>query len=83
MQLTLNTDYSLRVLLYVAERPEELISTKDISEYFKISQNHLVKVVNNLGKLNYLNLKRGRPVFENSTRYSAIVAWQLINHHLK
>jgi|SaaInlStandDraft_1057018.scaffolds.fasta_scaffold96298_2 Rrf2 family transcriptional regulator, nitric oxide-sensitive transcriptional repressor len=60
MQLTLNTDYSLRVLLYVAERPEELISTKDISEYFKISQNHLVKVVNNLGKLKYLNLKRGR-----------------------
>ena len=60
MQLTLNTDYSLRVLLYVAERPDEQISTKDISEFFNISQNHLVKVVNNLGKLGYLNLKRGR-----------------------
>ena len=60
MQLTLNTDYSLRVLLYVAERPDEQISTKDISEFFSISQNHLVKVVNNLGKLGYLNLKRGR-----------------------
>lgn len=60
MQLTLNTDYSLRVLLYVAERPDQQISTKDISEFFKISQNHLVKVVNNLGKLGYLNLKRGR-----------------------
>ena len=60
MQLTLNTDYSLRVLLYVAERPDELISTKDISTYFGISHNHLVKVVNNLGKLNYLSLKRGR-----------------------
>ena len=60
MQLTLNTDYSLRVLLYVAERPGELISTKDISSYFGISHNHLVKVVNNLGKLEYLTLKRGR-----------------------
>ena len=60
MQLTLNTDYSLRVLLYVAERSGEQISTKDISEFFNISQNHLVKVVNNLGKLGYLTLKRGR-----------------------
>lgn len=60
MQLTLNTDYSLRVLLYVAERPGEQISTKDISAFFKISHNHLVKVVNNLGKLGYLSLKRGR-----------------------
>ena len=60
MQLTLNTDYSLRVLLYVAERPNELISTKDISQHFGISHNHLVKVVNTLGKLNYLTLKRGR-----------------------
>lgn len=60
MQLTLNTDYSLRVLLYVAERPSEQISTKDISDFFNISQNHLVKVVNNLGKLGYLSLKRGR-----------------------
>ena len=60
MQLTLNTDYSLRVLLYTAEHEGETISTKDISKYFNISQNHLVKVVNNLGKLGYLNLKRGR-----------------------
>ncbi len=60
MQLTLNTDYSLRVLLYVAERPNQLISTKEISEFFQISQNHLVKVVNVLGKLGYLKLQRGR-----------------------
>ena len=60
MQLTLNTDYSLRVLLYVGERPDQLISTKEISEFYGISHNHLVKVVNNLGKLNYLTLKRGR-----------------------
>ncbi|MCM8539758.1 MAG: Rrf2 family transcriptional regulator [Lentisphaeraceae bacterium] len=60
MQLTMNTDFSLRVLLYVAERPDQQISTKDISDFFRISHNHLVKVVNNLGKLGYLSLKRGR-----------------------
>jgi len=60
MQLTYNTDYSLRVLMYLGTRQDELTSTKDISEYFKISQNHLVKIVNKLGKLGYLTLKRGR-----------------------
>ena len=60
MQLTMNTDFSLRVLLYVAERPDQQISTKDISDFYNISHNHLVKVVNNLGKLGYLSLKRGR-----------------------
>ena len=60
MQLTLNTDYSLRVLLYVAQNSDKQVSTREISEFFKISNNHLVKVVNNLGKLGYLTLKRGR-----------------------
>ena len=60
MQLTLNTDYSLRVLIYVAKNQDRLVSTKEISEFFQISNNHLVKVVNNLGKMGLLNLKRGR-----------------------
>jgi Rrf2 family transcriptional regulator, nitric oxide-sensitive transcriptional repressor len=60
MQLTLNTDYSLRVLLYAGQNQDKLCSTREISEYFGISNNHLVKVVNNLGKLGYLTLKRGR-----------------------
>lgn len=60
MQLTLNTDYSLRVLLYAAQNQDKICSTREISEYFNISNNHLVKVVNNLGKLGYLTLKRGR-----------------------
>jgi Rrf2 family nitric oxide-sensitive transcriptional repressor len=60
MQLTLNTDYSLRVLLFVAQNEGKTILTKEISGYFNISNNHLVKVVNNLGKLGYLTLKRGR-----------------------
>ena len=60
MQLTYNTDYSLRVLIYLGEHQHDSVSTKNISDYFKISQNHLVKVVNKLGKLGYLNLKRGR-----------------------
>lgn len=60
MHLTLNTDYSLRVLIYVAEHPDRLVTTQEIVEHYDISKNHVVKIVNKLGKLNFLELKRGR-----------------------
>ncbi|MCH2174396.1 MAG: Rrf2 family transcriptional regulator [Lentisphaeria bacterium] len=60
MQLTLNADYSYRVLMYLADRPGELIQTKEISEFFEISKNHLTKVVNTLGHLDYIEVRRGR-----------------------
>ena len=60
MQLTLYTDYSLRVLLYLGERPNERITITQMSEYFDISRNHLVKVVHNLGKLELIHTIRGK-----------------------
>ena len=60
MQLTLYTDYSLRVLLYLALNPERRVTITEISEYFGISRNHLVKVVHNLGKLQWIHTIRGK-----------------------
>lgn len=60
MQLTLYTDYSLRVLLYLGLRPGERSTISDISESYGISRNHLVKVVHQLGVLGYLDNLRGR-----------------------
>jgi len=60
MRLTKHTDYALRVLLYLASFSERLVSTEEISNAFAISNHHLVKVVNNLGKLGFLEVKRGR-----------------------
>ncbi|MDQ6974315.1 MAG: Rrf2 family transcriptional regulator, partial [Mariprofundaceae bacterium] len=60
MQLTLYTDYSLRVLLYLAGHPKQRITITEISEYFGISRNHLVKVVHNLGKLELIHTIRGK-----------------------
>ena len=60
MHLTLNTDYSLRVLIYVARNPDRLVTTQEIVEYYEISKNHVVKIVNKLGKMSLLELKRGR-----------------------
>ncbi|MDQ6991449.1 MAG: Rrf2 family transcriptional regulator [Mariprofundaceae bacterium] len=60
MQLTLYTDYSLRVLLYLASHPDKRVTINEIAEYFGISRNHLVKVVHNLGKLELIHTIRGK-----------------------
>ena len=59
MQLSNFTDYSIRVLLYLSFlTDEERVTITQISEYYKISNNHLVKVVYNLSKLGYIETKQ-------------------------
>ncbi len=60
MRLTTFTDYSLRVLMYVATQPEGRGTIADIARAFDISENHLVKVVHRLGKEELLCNTRGR-----------------------
>jgi Rrf2 family nitric oxide-sensitive transcriptional repressor len=60
MQLTAFTDYALRVLIYAAARPESRCLTADVATAFGISRHHVVKVVNELQHLGYLDTTRGR-----------------------
>lgn len=61
MRLTLYTDYSLRVLVFLATKPtEELSNIKEIAETYNISKNHLMKVTYELGKMNIIETVRGR-----------------------
>jgi len=61
MQLTRYTDYSLRVLLYLAaEQPGARVKVSDIADSFAIAKNHLLKVVNRLGQLGYVQTIRGK-----------------------
>ncbi|HWV60735.1 MAG TPA: Rrf2 family transcriptional regulator [Sphingopyxis sp.] len=61
MRLTRYTDYAMRVLLYVGAREEERPSPiSEISRAYGISQNHLMKVVNDLVNAGYLESVRGR-----------------------
>lgn len=59
MRLSLFTDYSLRVLMFAALKGGTF-SLSEVAEAYDISRHHLVKVVNYLAKLGYLETRRGR-----------------------
>lgn len=60
MRLTRYSDYSLRVLIYLAIRPGELATIDEISKAYGISRAHLTKVVHDLGRAGYVETVRGR-----------------------
>jgi len=60
MRLTLYTDYSLRVLLYLSGCEDEIVTITELADFYNISRNHLVKVVHNLGLSGYILTTRGR-----------------------
>ncbi|WP_027329449.1 RrF2 family transcriptional regulator [Marinimicrobium agarilyticum] len=60
MHITRYTDYSLRVLMYVALKGEALSTIREIAESYDISKNHLMKVVQELNSKGYLHAIRGK-----------------------
>lgn len=60
MHITRYTDYSLRVLMYVALKGEEISTIGEIAESYDISKNHLMKVVQELNAKGYLMAVRGK-----------------------
>jgi Rrf2 family nitric oxide-sensitive transcriptional repressor len=59
MRLTAYTDYSLRVLMRLALRPDELVTISEIAGAYRISEHHLMKVVHQLGVAGYIETVRG------------------------
>lgn len=59
MQLTQQTDYALRILMYAAAHPERLVNITEIAELYGISRSHLTKSVANLASSQYLESIRG------------------------
>jgi Rrf2 family nitric oxide-sensitive transcriptional repressor len=60
MKLNKFTDYSLRVLIFLALKREERSTVFEISEKYHISNNHLIKVVHNLSKIGLIHSYKGR-----------------------
>jgi len=59
MQLTQFTDYSLRALIYIALK-KEICTVNDIVSVYNLSNNHLIKIIHNLSKLELVKTTRGK-----------------------
>lgn len=59
MRINNYTDYSLRVLIHAAAKHPALVTVQDVANAFRISKNHLMKVVNELARAGFLLTVRG------------------------
>ncbi len=60
MQLTRCTDYALRVLIYLVLRKDTNATITEIAAFYRISRNHLVKIVHVLGVKGFIQTTRGK-----------------------
>jgi Rrf2 family protein len=60
MHLNTFTNYAIRILMYCALKGDEVAKTKDIAKAYRVSENHLTKVAQQLAAHGYLKTMRGR-----------------------
>lgn len=59
MQLSLYTDYTIRIMIYLGVHRGRLCSINEIAICYGISRNHLMKIVHQLGKAGFIITVRG------------------------
>ena len=60
MQLTKYSDYSLRALIYLGLNRHRRCTIREISDAYGISENHLMKLVRQLGQEGFVTTIRGK-----------------------
>ena len=59
MRLTTMTDYAMRLLMYVAQKPERLCTIAEVASAYGISEAHLMKITHQLARHGWLAPVRG------------------------
>jgi len=60
VRLTVYTDFSLRVLMFLALKGDGLATIAEVAKAYGISKNHLMKVAYQLGLAGYVETVRGK-----------------------
>ena len=60
MKITQFTDYSLRLLIYLALHRDKVCTVREISDFYSISSEHLKKIVRRLSELGHIRTVRGK-----------------------
>jgi Rrf2 family nitric oxide-sensitive transcriptional repressor len=60
VRLTVYTDFSLRVLMFLALKGDGLATIAEVAKAYGISKNHLMKVAHQLGLAGYVETVRGK-----------------------
>jgi len=60
MELTRYTDYSLRILLYLALHENDCVTIDEVASTYGISRHHVAKAVHHLGRIGVIRTERGK-----------------------
>lgn len=60
MHLSKFTYYSFRTLVYLANNRENVFTTEELSDRLEVSRHHLKKIINKLGKTEFIISTKGR-----------------------
>lgn len=60
MQLSKFSDYSFRALIYLAQHQDQLCTVDELAKNLNTSEQHMKKVIHNLGKTPYVTSLKGR-----------------------
>ncbi len=60
MRITQFTDFSLRLLVYLAPRRDRVVTVREVAEFYNISAEHLKKIGRRLTELGYVVTVRGK-----------------------